>query len=147
MALANVMLEPECWRWYEGANGKKLVLKPDMFAAIQANGYEDCWFIEIDRATETPARVLEKCDRYIHYLRSGAEQKKTGVFPYVVWIVPSEKREASVRAHIAETFAKGPDIFITVTPDKLETLITSGAAEYLQNNDLKGVENDNTGKE
>jgi hypothetical protein len=138
MTLASVLLEPECWRWYQ-ADGKKLALKPDLFAATQANGYEDCWFIEIDRATETPARVLDKCDRYIHYLRSGAEQRKTGVFPYVVWIVPSKKRENAIRTHIAEAYVKGPDIFITITPDEFETLIVGGAVNYLHKTKSEGV--------
>ena len=131
MTLADVHFEPDCWRWYRGRLGKTAVLKPDMYAVTQMGDYEDHWFIEIDRDTETVALVIDKCERYIHYLRTGAEQKQSGVFPYVVWIVPDAKRKDSLITHITRTFSQG-SIFIVITPDELETLISVGAIEYLK---------------
>ena len=132
MTLSHIQFEPDCWRRYSDKRGKQIVLKPDLHAVTRGDSYEDCWFLEIDRATETPERVLDKCERYIQYLRTGAEQKQRGVFPYVVWIVPDEKRKNSLRAHIAKAFPRGANIFITILPDELEILITSGAEEYLK---------------
>ncbi len=99
---------------------------------IQGRSYRDHYFIEIDCDTETVARVVDKCERYIHYGRSGAEQKQTGVFPHVVWIVPDEKRKNSVVRHLRTQFPRGPDLFIVILPDELEALIVSGAAEYMK---------------
>ena len=132
VALSKVNFEPDCWRRYSAKNGKAIILKPDLYAVTRGSGYEDCWFLEIDRATETPERVVEKCGRYIQYLCTGAEQKQRGVFPYVVWIVPDTKRKNSLTAHIDKAFPRGANIFITILPDELEILITNGAEKYLK---------------
>ena len=133
MTLADVQFEPSCWRYYALRLGKQLILKPDMYAVTQSGGYEDHWFIEIDRDTETVARVLEKCERYIHYLHAGEAQKQHGVFPYVVWIVPEVKRKNSITKHIRNQYPRGPDIFIVITPDELESLLVGGAEKHLKN--------------
>ncbi|MDR1410486.1 MAG: replication-relaxation family protein [Oscillospiraceae bacterium] len=100
--IAGVQFEPDSWRYYFARLGKTDTLKPDLYAAIRSDGYEDHWFIEIDRDTETVARILEKCERYIHYQRTGAEQQQSGVFPYVVWIVPDARRKNSLISHISK---------------------------------------------
>jgi len=141
MTLSRVQFEPDCWRQYSARNGKTVILKPDLYVVTRGGGYEDCWFLEIDRATETPERVVDKCERYIQYLRTGAEQKQRGVFPYVVWIVPDEKRKHSLTAHIAKAYAHG-SIFLVILPDELETLIVGGAAEYMKNSRSKEGFND-----
>jgi len=127
MTLAAVQFEPECWRQYSDRGGRQAVLKPDLYAVTRGDGYEDCWFIEIDCDTETVARVIEKCARYIHYLCSGTEQERTGVFPYVVWIVPDEKRKSSVTQHIRKEFPLDTLLFTVILPDELEALIRKGA--------------------
>ena len=127
MVLSAVQFEPDCWRRYSNSGGKQIILKPDLYAVTQGDGYEDCWFIEIDCDTETVARIIEKCERYIHYLRSGVEQKQTGVFPYVVWIVPDEKRKGSVTEHIHKQYPRGLNVFLVILPDELEALIRKGA--------------------
>ena len=132
MTLARVQFEPDCWRWYTTKGGRKAVLKPDLYAVTQGGGYEDCWFIEIDCDTETIARVMDKCDRFLEYLRTGAEQKQTGVFPNVVWIVPDEKRKNSVLKHLRMQYPHDQNVFLVILPDELEPLITGGAAEYIK---------------
>jgi hypothetical protein len=127
MVLASVQFEPDCWRRYADRSGdKSIVLKPDLYAVTQGGGYEDYWFIEIDCDTETVAHVVDKCERYIQYLRSGAEQARTSVFPYVVWIVPDEKRKNSVVKHIHAQCPGGANIFLVILPDELENLIRKG---------------------
>ena len=126
ITLLNIQFEPECWRGYTERSGRQVVLKPDLYAVTQGSGYRDHWFIELDCDTETIARVIEKCERYIQYLSSGTEQKRSGVFPYVVWIVPDIKRKNSLTKHIHAEFPRGPDIFIVILPDELESLIRKG---------------------
>jgi len=138
MTLSKVQFEPGCWRQYRNNAGKQLVLKPDLYAVTQGSGYEDCWFIEIDCDTETVARILDKCDRYIHYLRSGTEQKQPDVFPYVIWIVPNEKRKRSLQKHICTQYPRGGQLFLVILPDELKDLLAGGAEKYIQNLDAKG---------
>jgi hypothetical protein len=119
--------EPDCWRVYKDERGKPTALKPDLFAVTATKDFEDHWFIEVDLATEAPSKVLAKCQRYAQYYRSGAEQKHSGVFPLVVWIVPSTSREASLQRYLADCKELKPkNIFTVLTPDELAGLIQKG---------------------
>ena len=120
-------LEPACWRGYVDEDGKSTTLKPDLYAVTADGEYEDCWFVEIDLATESPCVVLEKCKRYAYYYKTGAEQKKNGVFPLVVWIVPGAARKESLRRNISECRElSAKNIFLVITSDELEGLIKKG---------------------
>lgn len=140
ITLAQIQFEPECWRQYALGSGKSQILKPDMYAVIKGGGYQDYYFIEIDCDTENVARVIDKCERYIKYLHSGTEQKQSDLFPYVVWIVPNEKRKISVKKHLHMQFKIRADLFIVILPDELEILIKEGVPEYIRrhkkNNEL-----------
>ena len=123
IAIVNIQFEPNCWRSYSDKT-----LKPDLYAVTSDGEYEDSWFFELDLATEAPSRVIAKCEQYQDYYRSGMEQSDNGVFPMVVWIVPSPKRRDSLQGQIQQSAAltdKG--IFIFVLPDELEALIRKGA--------------------
>lgn len=96
-----VQAEPHCWRTYVGLHGERLSLRPDLMLELTTTAYQDRYFIEVDRATENPARVIAKSRQYQQYRRSGIEQQHAGVFPAVLWIVPSEKRRAQLERHIA----------------------------------------------
>jgi len=74
--------EPSCWRTYLNAGGGTVTLKPDLFAvtAQPKAEFEDVWFIEVDRATESKATILSKAAQYEAYRRSGREQQAQGVF-------------------------------------------------------------------
>jgi hypothetical protein len=130
-------LEPACWRNYQEA-GKPTILKPDLYA-VTAGEYKDSWFFEIDLATESYHAVIEKCDRYIHYRKSGAEQKSGNVFPFIVWIVPDEKRRRVIQKLINEEFTHGPDLFMSILPDELEPLLLLGARQFLEKQSQKGA--------
>jgi len=95
-------------------------------AATVSGEYEDRWFFEVDLDTESPANVIEKCQRYHQYYRSGLEQKASGVFPLTVWVVPDKKRRERLSAHIRDAFAKQPRLFAVITVEELERLIRDG---------------------
>ena len=128
MHLTEAQHEPYCWRPYNSA-GKIISLKPDLFAITLCDNYEDRWFFEIDLATESPIKVIEKCHRYHQYYRSGLEQEQYRVFPLVVWIVPDAARKSSIEIRIKAEFSKQPNIFAVITPDELETLVRQGAGD------------------
>ena len=122
IAVVEVQFEPDSWR-----DCGQRSLKPDLYAITSVGDYEDYWFFEVDLATESPLRVVAKCMQYQEYYHSGVEQRKTGVFPRVVWVVPNSKRRESVWRHMREDRAlKEKDLFLIILPDELEHLVRTG---------------------
>lgn len=126
MHLKFIQNEPHCWRPYS-SSGKIVSLKPDLYAITICDEYEDRWFFEIDLDTESPIKIIEKCQRYYQYYRSGIEQNEYGVFPLVVWIVPDAGRKNSLEHRIKAEFSNHPNIFVVITPGEFEDLIQQGA--------------------
>lgn len=125
ITLTNLQPEPECWRSYS-EQGAHVTLKPDLYAVTVSREYEDRWFFEVDLDTESPVKVVEKCQRYHRYYRSGLEQKESGVFPLTVWVVPDEARKTRLAAAIRTAFDKQPRLFAVVTGEELKHLIRYG---------------------
>jgi hypothetical protein len=127
--ITEIQTEPDCWRAYKDKAGESIMLKPDLFVIAASGEYEYGYFLELDLATEAPVRILAKCRRYVDCYRSGIEQRQSGMFPCVVWIVPSEKRKAGIMLCIREAYPAGPRIFLVVTPNEFEALILTNAAQ------------------
>ncbi|MCL2807441.1 MAG: replication-relaxation family protein [Coriobacteriia bacterium] len=131
IGLIERQVEPDCWRDYVNAGGTVATLRPDLCCVTIADGgkavYEDHWFIEVDLATESPVVVVRKCQQYLAYMKSGEEQKARGVFPLIVWVVPDEKRKASLEAHIAKELPQDKSLFILATLEQFEKLVLQGA--------------------
>ena len=125
LKLTALQPEPECWRTYS-EYGALQSLKPDLFAITVSGQYEDRWFIEVDLDTESPGKIVSKCERYHKYYRSGLEQQASEVFPLTVWIVPSAARKEKLITHIKKAFDKQPRLFAVITTDELGTLICQG---------------------
>lgn len=123
--LSALQPEPSCWRSYSEC-GSILVLKPDLFAVTLSGRYEDRWFFEIDLDTESPVKIVEKCEKYHRYYRSGLEQKESEVFPLTVWIVPTPERRDRIIAHVHKAFEKQPKLFAVITKDELAYLVQHG---------------------
>jgi hypothetical protein len=100
LTLETFETEPAAWRTFSD-DGLTVTLKPDGFVVIEHGDFVDSFFIEVDCATESPATIARKCDVYRRYWLSGAEQRQHGVFPQVLWLVPSDQR----RAVLARVFA------------------------------------------
>ncbi len=88
--------ESECWRGFLGAFGARVVLKPDLFVRVGVGALEDRWMVEVDLATEARGTLTAKFKRYLDHYRSGSEQRDHGVYPRVLWAVPTERRAAQV---------------------------------------------------
>ena len=122
VAVTQSEFEPTSWRSYNGRT-----LKPDYFAVTNVGEYEDFWFFELDLATEMPSQVQSKLQEYQDYFRSGEEQRKTGIFPRVVWVAPDKKRQDDLRRYIREGKSiQLKDLFVVITLDELEHLIREG---------------------
>jgi hypothetical protein len=128
LELLNVETEPTCWRDYLGAGGQREVLKPDLYAVTASGDFEDHWFIEVDRATESLPTLLKKCGQYERYRRTGREQHGGGVFPVVVWSMPGERRAGKLRAALKASRTLPNDLFRICTAAGFTDLICGGAA-------------------
>lgn len=126
LEVVRYVAEPACWRRYTGPHGGAANLKPDAFAVMGDGQFEDSWFIEIDLGTERPAVIARKRDAYLAYFRSGAEQKQTGVFPWVLFIVPTEVRRRVVERALGKPRTGEPDLFMVATTDQAVGVLAGG---------------------
>lgn len=126
MSLIKLDNEPECWRaYYEGEKQKSI--RPDLYAETTSGAYRDHWFIEMDLSTESMTNILDKCRRYHNYHKTGREQKKTGVFPAVLFIVPDEARRQKIKESIQDMFHdRMTKIFLVITPEELHQTLKNG---------------------
>ena len=130
VVVLHFQLEPECWRSYLGPSGETRTLKPDLAVVTKSSGFEDHWFIEVDRATEPPNRVIKKCLQYQEYLATGREQARVALFPAVVWAVPNERRRDQLSRRLRDEAVIDPRLFTIATTHDIEELVIVGAEEF-----------------
>ena len=127
MALSRIDVEPECWRNFE-KDGKTISLRPDLFAETVSGRFADRWFIEMDLDTESVTDIITKCRRYQHYFKTDKEQKAHGVFPVVLWIVPTTERKEKLIDGIRFNFGnRYQRMHLIITPNELWTTLVEGA--------------------
>ena len=126
--LVEVEIEPDSWRRFSGPGGSPAFVKRDLYAATGRDEYEDCWFIEIDRGTESPQAVGRKCRAYDLYWRSGLEQADRGTYPLVLWVVPNQKRAQTINSVIARARNLNRDLFRCTTCEQFVGTLAGGAA-------------------
>jgi hypothetical protein len=119
--------EPASWRSFHGAGGARVTLKPDAYAVLLVDGYEDHWFIEIDLSTEAAPTVARKCGVYRSYWQSGAEQARVGVFPRVLWLVPDERRADVLRGVVRRQPGEAAGLFDVALADDVVARVRRGA--------------------
>jgi hypothetical protein len=83
--------EPACW-WPNTAGGQ---LKPDAHTLLTTDRYQDCWWIEIDLATETLPRIKKKLLSYLDFAHQGGTGP-TGVLPRILITTPTAQRCTAV---------------------------------------------------
>jgi hypothetical protein len=110
--------DPDCWRPFTGLAGQRLVLKPDALVRLGVGDTEVSTFCEVDLGTERPATIADKCQAYLAYELSGEEQRRHGVFPGVLFIVPSKERARVLAAVIARQPTDTQELFAVATEDQ-----------------------------
>ena len=125
MSIKTLCVEPDCWRGYLSGR-KKISLRPDLYAETISGNYEDHWFIEMDLGTESIPVVLDKCARYEEYYQTKLEQSADGIFPYVLWIVPTEDRKEKIAAALRKDRRHKLKLDLVITPAQLYSVITEG---------------------
>jgi len=126
--LESFTAEPDCWRRYTGQHGAVVTLKPDAFVVIGQGEYLDAWFIEVDRASESLSVIDRKCRAVIQYYQSGREQARTGVFPWVIFSVPDEKREAAIHSVLRRLSERERTIFRVARDDETAAVLMIGGS-------------------
>lgn len=120
--------EPNCWRDFTGPGGYVRVLKPDAYVVTASAEWEDRWLLEVDRATESRARLRTKLLAHTAYYQSGREQAESGIFPLILWVVPDAARCDVLIQVIALLPAEHHRLFKVCTDDQFADVITAGAA-------------------
>jgi hypothetical protein len=113
LALAHFVAESAAW-WPDGQGS---VIKPDAYARLQHDDVEDCWWIEVDRATESIPTLRRKLLAYSDFARSGCLAPDE-VVPRVLLTVPSDHRLASTRDLVDGLPAPGPQLILPTLHDQ-----------------------------
>ncbi len=112
LELIEAQQEPRCWRPYMGAMGARRTLKPDLFVRVGAGTLEDRWFLEIDLSSESGRTIARKATVYLEHYRSGTEQKATGAYPRVLWLVPDDDRAQQLAEVLERQPAEATRLFV-----------------------------------
>ena len=126
LSLETFSFEPNSWRSYQKLSGVGMTLKPDAYLGMVNHDYEDHYFLEIDLSTESLARIVNTCKKYIEYYRSGIEQRQKEVFPYVLWVVPDDKRKLAISKAIQKELYNFWELFTVITLDEYSDYIKGG---------------------
>jgi hypothetical protein len=120
--------EPTCWRHFPGRSGGNVTLKPDAYVRLGMGGFEDSWYLEHDRGSEGRGALTRKLDAYRAYWSTGIEQARRGVFPRVLWLVPTARRHHDLANACSRQPAESWQLHqVTLYDDAIPTM-TEGAA-------------------
>lgn len=121
--LLDFWAEPLCWRTFTGLGGARTVLKPDAFVRVGLAKIEDLYFLEVDRATQSLPAIERKAAAYRRYFQTGREQERWGVFPKVLFLVPTEARKEALVDTLGRQPAADWDLFqVAIQEQALDVL-------------------------
>jgi hypothetical protein len=119
--------EPGAWRTFHGAGGGQVTLHPDGYAVLAVDGFEDHWFLEVDRGTESAATLARKLGVYRSYWQSGTEQARHDVFPKVLWLVQDAARAEVIEGVIARQPTETRSLFVVALHEAAVARLCQGA--------------------
>ena len=128
LRLVSFVTEPACWRSFHGPGGARTILKPDAALVARLGRFEDWWFVEVDRGTESRPTLARKFDLYRAFWQSGMEQTRIGVFPRVLWLVPDEQRRAALVEIVGRQPGEAWTLFVVTTETQAVDCLLEGAA-------------------
>lgn len=130
--LLQIETEPASWQQSLSWHGTVQWLKPDLRIVTASADEEFHWFVEADMASEHLPVIVRQCQAYETYRASGRYQAAHGLFPAVLWVVPTLARAAALRGAVAATAAKnGLDagLFEVCTATEFQAVVTNRVAE------------------
>ena len=109
--------EPGCWRRFLAGYEGVQILKPDLAVSLRIGEFDYQWFVEVDRATHSPAAVVRKCRLYHGYWQAGVEQERSGLFPRVLLVAPGRRRAGLIERAIRQASGLNQELFVVTTSD------------------------------
>jgi len=128
LSLIDFDTEPRCWQSFSGPGGSRQIVKPDAMAVLHLGDFEDRYFIEADCSTESGPRILNKARIYMRYRQSGREQATSGVFPFVLWVAPTNKRKDFLIGVLTELPPEHWQLFLVATSSEAAARMTTATA-------------------
>jgi hypothetical protein len=122
-SIERIDAEPDSWRPFLTQSGAATILKPDLYAHLTTPDYDDHWYVEVDLGTESLPVLLAKCRTYAAYKATGQAQAEHGVFPRVLWLLPTAARVARLRAAIQAAAGLDDRLFVCATTDQLTAVL------------------------
>lgn len=95
--VSTFVTEPGCWF----RNASNQWIRPDAYVLIATPLHADCWWLEIDRDTESPARIAAKCRAYTDHLYYGGTGPH-GAPPRILFSTPTSLRCRAISGLIAK---------------------------------------------
>jgi hypothetical protein len=113
--------EPACWHRVENGH----YLHPDAYLVLATPSHQDCWWLEIDQATESLPRIKRKCRAYLDFLVHGGLGPNK-VPPRILFTTPDTTRKTAIQKVITTltTIETNPLICVTTHTDAPTFLIT-----------------------
>lgn len=105
------LVERRAWRHFVDGSGARTWLKPDAELHLTRGGFEDRWWVEVDRATTRRTAIRRQLDAYLAYYRTGLEQQRWSMFPLTAWLTVTEARAQVLREVIAELSSSEQRLF------------------------------------
>lgn len=125
-ATLDFRVERHAWRSYLDKLGMPATLKPDAEGRVVRQGFEDRFWVEVDRATERRNVVRNKCAAVIAYRNTGHEAAE-GIFPITAWLTTTEERAAVLREVIDEFSFHDRQLFaVGLLRDAVPLLLSQG---------------------
>jgi len=118
LTLAQYAVESAAWH----PDRQSGLLKPDAYARIRCGQIEDCWWVEVDRATESLTTLKRKLRSYVDFATQGS-YGPDGVMPRVLVTVPHDHRLAGVRAVVGDLPAPASELIISSLYDQAVPLM------------------------
>jgi Replication-relaxation len=104
--VAAFITEPDSW-WQQSG----VFLRPDAYTRLATPTHRDCWWLEIDRDTESLPRLRDKLRDYTdHATTSGTGPD--GVPPRVLFTTPTPRRRAVISDLITGLPPPAADLFV-----------------------------------
>jgi Replication-relaxation len=102
--------EPTCWH----PTGNNQYLHPDAYLVLATPTYKDCWWLEIDQATEALPRIKRKCRTYLDFITHGGTGPDN-IPPRILFTTPNPDRSNAIKTVITKTSTTETNQLISVT--------------------------------